>query len=157
MSDHATIEALCNHMGGSHAFGDDNLAIALCTYLESFDETPDEEIDPSESWTPWVEEQCDAILAAAATSVIDAIRSNKIPGLALKAYDGSTIWLCDKCGKTRDGKGCRTCDANEIGRLRELVRSAYEEGYSEGMSDANSLPRNRTDWDSSESKRKLTP
>lgn len=52
--------ALRNAIAGAVAYGDDNLAIALCTYLEPFSE--DEEMDDTGSWTQWTSEQCDAIL-----------------------------------------------------------------------------------------------
>ncbi len=46
--------------------------------------------------------------------VLDAIRANKIPGIALKAYDGTTCWACEKCGKTRSGRGCMACLEREL-------------------------------------------
>lgn len=51
---------------------------------------------------------------ALALAIASAIERGEVEGLALKTYDGTTCWHCDKCGRTRDGKGCRTCDANDL-------------------------------------------
>lgn len=68
-----------------------------------------------------------------ARGILADIRAGKIPGLALKTYDGTTCWQCEKCGKTRTGRGCMVCLEAELSALRprneemrELLREAQE-------------------------------
>ncbi len=61
-----------------------------------------------------------------AAAILDAITAGKIPGLALKTYDGTTCWACEKCSKTRDGRGCMTCLASERDAAVATVRQMSE-------------------------------
>jgi hypothetical protein len=66
---------MINAIAGSVAFGDDNLAIALCTYLTPFDETNDD--DSEDGWTPWVSQQCDETLGRIASAALEAALGGK--------------------------------------------------------------------------------
>ena len=58
---------------------------------------------------------------------LDAIRAGKIPGIALKTYDGTTCWACEKCGKTRSGRGCMAClERDPLSREAEVAELRKE-------------------------------
>ncbi len=59
--------------------------------------------------------------------VYDAIAAGQIPGLALRANDGTTCWQCEKCGRTRDGRSCVTCLERE--RDEALARLAAQHAH----------------------------
>lgn len=59
--------------------------------------------------------------------ILAAIKANQIPGLALKTYDGTTCWACEKCGKIRTGRGCMRCLEDQVAALRaEEVTKAVQ-------------------------------
>jgi hypothetical protein len=59
--------------------------------------------------------------------VMQDIRAGKLNGVALKTYDGSTCWACERCGKTRTGRGCMACLENDLADSRRQTEEARKE------------------------------
>ena len=76
---------------------------------------PDAQYDAEGTGMWWCTiDGCDGSDHGLADYILDAIAAGKIPGLALKTYDGTTCWHCEKCGKVRTGRGCMTCLEREL-------------------------------------------
>ncbi len=56
-----------------------------------------------------------------AIAVEAAIYRNEIPGIAKQSHDGHSLWMCPKCERTRDGRGCLFCLEAERDALHDLV------------------------------------
>ncbi len=59
-----------------------------------------------------------------AAAIEEAIYKGEIPCIAKQSHDGHSLWMCPKCKRTRDGRGCMTCLEVERDALRVALEHA---------------------------------